>query len=388
MAGITLEQLAKRYDDAVQAVFPLDLSVEDGELMVLIGPSGSGKTTVLRMIAGLEEATGGSIRIGGRDVTTTAPRDRDIAMVFQNYGLYPHLKVRDNLSFGLRVRHVERQVIEERVAEAARMLGIVPLLDRRPRQLSGGERQRVAMGRAIVREPAAFLMDEPLSNLDAKLRIQMRNDLVSLQRRLGTTTVYVTHDQIEAMTMGDRVAVLDHGVLQQVGTPRDLYDSPCNAFVAGFLGYPSMNLLPGTLSTSSGVPTVTICGFELSVPMDRVPVEAGGDPRAVVVGLRPEACEEARSTRLAPTGARLSGLAHRVETLGADVVVHLRFGCTSPDPGTTPPMVDEVGTEGTAGELVARFDRRTSTREGDRLDVVIDTDRLIFFDPGTGDALR
>ncbi|MHB8430393.1 MAG: ABC transporter ATP-binding protein [Acidimicrobiales bacterium] len=388
MAGITLEQLEKRYDGSVQAVFPLDLSVEDGELMVLIGPSGSGKTTVLRMIAGLEESTGGSIRIGGRDVTATAPRDRDIAMVFQNYGLYPHLKVRDNLSFGLRVRHVERQVIEERVTEAARMLGIVPLLDRRPRQLSGGERQRVAMGRAIVREPAAFLMDEPLSNLDAKLRIQMRNDLVSLQRRLGTTTVYVTHDQIEAMTMGDRVAVLDQGVLQQVGSPRDLYDSPCNAFVAGFLGYPSMNLLPGTLSISSGVATVTIGGFELPVPVDRVPAGVGGDPRAVVVGLRPEACEEARSTRLAPAGARLSGLAHRVETLGADVVVHLRLGCTSPEPGTTPPMVDEVGTEGTSGELVARFDRRTSAREGDSLDVVIDTDRLIFFDPGTGVALR
>ena len=250
MADVVFDEVDKVYENGVQAVFDLSLEARDGEFLVLVGPSGCGKTTALRMVAGLEDISGGTVSIGGRVVNELTPKERDVAMVFQNYALYPHLTVADNIAFGLRLRRESKSVIEERVTWAAKMLDLTPYLARRPKELSGGQRQRVAMGRAIVRQPQAFLMDEPLSNLDAKLRVQMRADIAKLQRDLETTTIYVTHDQVEAMTMGDRVAVMNQGRLQQVDTPQRLYDNPANLFVAGFIGTPPMNLLAATVAVA------------------------------------------------------------------------------------------------------------------------------------------
>ncbi len=290
MAEIVLEGVTKRFPDGSVAVRDVDLEVADGEFVILVGPSGCGKSTTLNMIAGLEDITEGTLRIGGRVVNDKAPKDRDIAMVFQSYALYPHMSVRDNMGFALRLAKTDKAVVREKVEEAARILGLTEHLDRKPAQLSGGQRQRVAMGRAIVRDPKVFLMDEPLSNLDAKLRVQMRTQISRLQQRLGTTTVYVTHDQTEAMTLGDRVVVMRGGVVQQVGTPQHLYDEPRNLFVAGFIGSPAMNFLRGAVE--GGLLRTALGDLPLEDGV-RVRLEAAGAPRELVVGLRPEAFEDA-----------------------------------------------------------------------------------------------
>src|SRR6266702_2353786 len=289
MAEVIFDKVEKIYDNDVRAVHDLSLEIRDGEFVVLVGPSGCGKTTALRMVAGLEEINDGKVSIGGRVVNDLTPKERDIAMVFQNYALYPHLSVSDNIGFGLRLRKTPKSVVEERVAWAAKLLGLTPYLNRRPKELSGGQRQRVAMGRAIVRQPQVFLMDEPLSNLDAKLRVQMRADIAKLQHDLGTTTIYVTHDQVEAMTMGDRVAVMSLGVLQQVDTPQRLYEQPANLFVAGFIGTPPMNLVEADVATRNGKVSVRISGQEVALSdatLKRYPGVRAYDGRSIVFGVR------------------------------------------------------------------------------------------------------
>src|SRR5213083_849337 len=290
MAEIELSDITKRYPDGFEAVKHMDLGINDGEFMILVGPSGCGKSTALRMIAGLEDITEGDLKIGGEVVNEKAPKDRDIAMVFQNYALYPHMTVRENMGFALKLAGVDKAEIDRKVSEAAKTLDLEQHLDRKPANLSGGQRQRVAMGRAIVRDPSAFLMDEPLSNLDAKLRVQMRTEVSRIQKRLGTTTVYVTHDQTEAMTLGDRVAVMRSGLLQQVGSPKELYDQPVNLFVAGFIGSPAMNFMSGTLE--DGKLRTSLGDFALTDRLRRE-VESSGSGREVIVGLRPENFEDA-----------------------------------------------------------------------------------------------
>jgi multiple sugar transport system ATP-binding protein len=354
---ISLQSVSKRFPGGVLAVDDLSLEVEPGEFLVLVGPSGCGKTTALRMVAGLEPVSGGEIRINERDVTRLPPRDRDIAMVFQNYALYAHMSVRDNMGFGLKMARVSKPEIRRRVDDAAAMLGLTELLGRKPRQLSGGQRQRVAMGRAIVREPSAFLMDEPLSNLDAKLRVEMRGEIIRVQRRIAAPTLYVTHDQTEAMTMGDRVAILRDGVLQQLGTPDDIYDHPVNVFVAGFIGSPSMNLVPAAVD-----------GGEAVFGSSRVPLPAtsGGrleDGREILLGMRPE------DFRLEGGDGGLELRAGRVESLGSELVVYL---------------VDDAR----EGEITARVERRAGLSEGDAVRLRIDRERLYLFDRETGEAIR
>jgi multiple sugar transport system ATP-binding protein len=310
MAGVTFADVSKIYPDGTRAVNALNLVVEDGEFMVLVGPSGCGKTTALRMVAGLEDISEGQLKIGDRVVNFVPPRDRDIAMVFQSYALYPHLTVYDNIAFGLKLKKMPKAEIDKRVQNAAQVLGLESFLDKKPRALSGGQRQRVAMGRAIVREPAAFLMDEPLSNLDAKLRVQMRAEIAKLQSDLGTTTVYVTHDQVEAMTMGDRVAVMRKGELQQVAEPQELYDRPLNLFVGGFIGRPSMNLLEGTLERSNGGMTVSIGSQKVQLGergLAQRPALKDYAGKTVVVGIRPEHLEDASLASDVPDGQRLKG---------------------------------------------------------------------------------
>ena len=370
MASITLEGVSKEFPGGAVAVSELDLSVGEGEFLVLVGPSGSGKTTVLRMVAGLEECSAGVIRIGDRAVNDLAPRDRDIAMVFQNYALYPHMTVYDNMAFGLKLRKVTRAEIRRRVDEAAELLGLSDLLARRPRALSGGQRQRVAMGRAIVREPAAFLMDEPLSNLDAKLRVQMRAEISRLHQRLATTTMYVTHDQTEALTMADRVAVMKDGLLQQVDTPQALYDDPVNVFVAGFIGSPAMNFATGRLTDEGGGLGVTFAGHRLAVPdavLERRPgarAHIGGE---VVLGLRPENLEDAPFTGAAGPDAALDVTVTLAEPLGSEVVAHFDVG---------------------GANWLARLNPRTAVRAGSAVRLVVDTERLHLFDPASGASLR
>jgi multiple sugar transport system ATP-binding protein len=352
LADVRFDQATKVYlGSDIPAVDALDLHIEDGEFVVLVGPSGSGKTTALRMLAGLEEVDAGAIFIGDRDVTDLAPKKRDVAMVFQNYALYPYLTVEANMGFPLKIARVKKEERERRVLEAAQLLGLEPYLQRKPGQLSGGQRQRVAMGRAIVRQPAVFLMDEPLSNLDAKLRVQMRADIAQLQDRLGVTTVYVTHDQAEAMTLGDRVVVMSDGRLQQSGPPQELYQFPVNTFVAGFIGSPSMNLLNAQAENGE----VTLGGQ--SVP---VPAAATSNGRAaVVVGFRPEAFE------LAPAG--ISATVELVEEIGADAYVFC---------GT------EIGGETT--RLVARTESRRAPKRGERVNLRPRPDEAHFFDPESG----
>ena len=390
MATVVLEGVNKQYDNGFHAVHDLDLDIKDGEFLVLVGPSGCGKSTALRMIAGLETISSGTLRIGDRVVNDVHPKDRDIAFVFQNYALYPHMTVRDNIGFALKLRRTPKDEIDQRVAEAARLLELTTYLDRKPGQLSGGQRQRVAMGRAIVRRPQVFLMDEPLSNLDAKLRVQMRAEISRLQHDLGVTTVYVTHDQTEAMTMGDRVAVLSDGFLQQIDTPQRLYDDPHNLFVATFIGSPQMNLVLGAVDVTGEEVGVTIGAERLVVPSSRLldsPRLRSFAGRDVIVGIRPEILEDAA---LAAKGTKLPTLPVQVlltEGLGSEVVVHARLDARAPAVETAQGESTLVtGGEGVA--IIARLDPRTTVRLDAPATLTVETERLHFFDPETGLAIR
>jgi multiple sugar transport system ATP-binding protein len=366
--------------------------------MVLVGPSGSGKSTALRMLAGLEPVSGGTVQIAGEDVSDKAPKDRDIAMVFQNYALYPHMSVAENMGFALKLRGVEKKERQARVREAAAMLDLEEYLGRRPGELSGGQRQRVAMGRAVVREPSVFLMDEPLSNLDAKLRVETRANIAALQARLGTTTIYVTHDQVEALTMGDRVAVLRDGLLQQVDTPRNLYNSPVNEFVAGFIGSPSINLVEAQLERQNGSFAVSFGNHRLAVDEQAARNRAKlGDyaGREIILGIRPEDFEDARLESDTPPDRRLRVTSELTEPLGSEVLVHFSTGATrivssaaaadaGEDAGVS--LVDEED-EGPSDRLVARVSPRTRITEGSEVELAVDTSRLYFFDPESRDAI-
>jgi multiple sugar transport system ATP-binding protein len=389
-----LNEVDKVYDNGFHAVRDLSLEIEDGEFLVLVGPSGCGKTTALRMVAGLEQITDGTVEIGGRVVNSLSPKERDIAMVFQNYALYPHLSVADNIGFGLRLRKMPSAEITRRVSWAAKLLDLTPYLDRRPKQLSGGQRQRVAMGRAIVREPAVFLMDEPLSNLDAKLRVQMRGEIARLQHDIGTTTIYVTHDQVEAMTMGHRVAVMNAGVLQQIDTPQRLYDEPGNIFVAGFIGTPPMNLFVAGLSTQNGSLALDLGGQRLllgeqatsSHPLLRS--YAGGN---VVVGMRSEDLHPATSRPELPS---LFAQLLNVEALGSETTVYLRLDAESvgvyadAEEEALAEAGDEESIVASRPNLVASFPPRVTLRLDERVPVALDIAHLHFFDVDTGAALR
>jgi len=382
MAEIELRNLTKVFSGDVVAIDDVSLSIGDGEFIALVGPSGCGKSTLLRAIAGLEEVTGGEISIGGRDVTDLAPRHRDIAMVFQSYALYPHMSVRQNLGYGLKVRRMPKAEIRERVDRVAALLDLEELLERRPAQLSGGQRQRVAMGRAIVREPQAFLMDEPLSNLDAKLRVGMRASLSQLHRRLGVTTVYVTHDQVEAMTLGQRVAVMKDGQILQVDTPQVLYEHPRDLFVAGFIGSPAMNLVEATVDGAE----VVFGQFRLPLDAGRLPSSSGSGPR-VILGIRPEAFEDAAfaSSALPTFDAEVVVL----EELGSDAHVFFRVEATRVAVETLDGGDDEgadlVVERGSL--LNARLDPRTSARVGSSVQLAVDPARFHFFDPESGATL-
>ncbi|GHH91434.1 ABC transporter ATP-binding protein [Streptomyces capillispiralis] len=387
MAEIVLEGVTKRYPDGSVAVRDVDLDIADGEFVILVGPSGCGKSTTLNMIAGLEDITEGTLRIDGRVVNDLAPKERDVAMVFQSYALYPHMSVRENMGFPLRLAKVDKATIDSKVDEAARVLDLSEFLDRKPANLSGGQRQRVAMGRAIVRDPKAFLMDEPLSNLDAKLRVQMRTQISRLQRRLGTTTVYVTHDQTEAMTLGDRVVVMRQGLVQQIGTPAQLYAMPRNLFVAGFIGSPAMNFVNASLS--EGLLRTPLGVLPLDDPMRRA-LEERDAPREVIVGLRPEAFEDASLAR-ETGGPVVTATVDVLESLGSDAYVYFS---AEGGPVTTAEL-EELATDsgardtgaGTAQQIVARLDAATRAREGAPLDLRIDMGKAHVFDPSTGTNL-
>ncbi|WP_420612473.1 ABC transporter ATP-binding protein [Candidatus Spongiisocius sp.] len=395
MAGITFDAVGKIYGGETRAISDVSIDIADGEFVVLVGPSGCGKSTLLRMVAGLEDITEGKIMIGDRVVNDVAPKDRDIAMVFQNYALYPHMTVRDNMAFGLKLRKTPKKEIEERVGEAARILEITDYLDRKPKALSGGQRQRVAMGRAIVREPAAFLMDEPLSNLDAKLRVQMRSELGLLHSRLGTTTLYVTHDQVEAMTMGDRVAVLKaisdtESNLQQIAAPRELYDHPRNLFVAGFIGSPAMNFVYATVGADGTSTTLDFGGHSLAVDSAALPDGlAQRSGREIVVGVRPEAFE-IRSAAGAG-GSSMTVAASLVEQLGSEAYVHFAVPVRPVITADIEALLAEEGTDagalGDETKFTARVNPDHAPRVGQSAELVVDTTKLHFFDQETGDAL-
>jgi multiple sugar transport system ATP-binding protein len=393
VATIELDALTKVYGDGTRAVHELDLEIEDGEFVVFVGPSGCGKTSALRMIAGLEDISGGTVRVGGEVVNDLPPKARDMAMIFQNYALYPHMNVAENMGFGLKMRGVDRAEIRRRVDSAARVLGLSEVLGKRPRHLSGGQRQRVAMGRAIVREPQAFLMDEPLSNLDAKLRVQMRAEIARIQRDLQVTTIYVTHDQSEAMTLGDRVCVLRGGHLQQVDRPQVLYDRPANLFVAGFIGSPAMNLVEAELAERDGRLSVTFGPHTLAIP----PETAAARPalreyvgRRVALGIRPEDLEDGE----AAAGWQLNVTVDIKEDMGAEVYLH--FAVDAP-PVTAEELREIVGDEAFAAAdeqthhhgspFIARVSRGTTAREREPVQLAVDTKRLHFFDLESGDAI-
>jgi multiple sugar transport system ATP-binding protein len=392
MADVAFDEVDKIYDNGVQAVFDLTLDIHDGEFLVLVGPSGCGKTTALRMVAGLEDISDGTLSIGGRVVNDLSPKERDIAMVFQNYALYPHLSVGENIAFGLRLRKTDKAIINERVAWAAKLLDLTPYLNRKPKELSGGQRQRVAMGRAIVRHPQVFLMDEPLSNLDAKLRVQMRADIAKLQRELGTTTVYVTHDQVEAMTMGDRVAVMNKGILQQVDAPQRLYDRPENLFVAGFIGTPPMNLLEGTVSVNGSV-SVNVGGNELTVADEALanyPRLREWADRKVIVGLRAGDLHPAQGFDHLP---QIVANVELVESLGGESMAYFKvdarqFKTDSVAAEEELENEDEASVVGTRPNLVASFPPHVQLTLGDRVPIAVDTKNLHFFDEATGAPLR
>ena len=397
MAEVVLDDVAKVYPDGTQAVSDLDLRIDDGEFMVFVGPSGCGKTTALRMVAGLEDITSGTIAIGDRVVNDVPSKDRDVAMVFQNYALYPHLKVYDNMAFGLQLRKIDKSEIDRRVRDAAKVLGLEELLDRKPKNLSGGQRQRVAMGRAIVREPRAFLMDEPLSNLDAKLRVQMRAEIARLQDDLGVTTIYVTHDQTEAMTMGDRVAVIKQGRLQQVDIPQVLYDEPVNLFVAGFIGSPAMNMIEATLDRDDSGWGVSFAGIRLGLDDETVSHRAAlarFEGRQVIVGIRPEDMEDAAIHDDARPDRVLTARVDLREALGSEVLIHF----TVDAPPVLTEDTRELARDAGVGELeterhegrspfVARLSPRTEAQERQDMQLVVDTSRMHFFDPETGSGI-
>ena len=395
MAAVTFDGITKTYPDGTTAVNDLDLEIADGEFMVLVGPSGCGKTTALRMVAGLEDISRGVLKIGDRTVNHVPSRDRDIAMVFQSYALYPHLTVYDNIAFGLKIKKVPKEEIEKRVSEAARILDLAPYLKRKPRALSGGQRQRVAMGRAIVREPAAFLMDEPLSNLDAKLRVQTRAVIAGLQRTLGVTTLYVTHDQVEAMTMGDRVAVMRKGELQQVADPQTLYDRPVNLFVGGFIGSPAMNLLEATLERRNGglVAKIGSQSIELDdATLSLHPALRSFEGKDVVLGVRPEDLEDLALSGDTPAGRRLKGTVELTEALGSEIMVHFSIDARHAVTEEVRELAEDVDAGGTVqpdhaagtATLVGRFGARSRVRGGGDVEVAVDTRALHFFDPATG----
>jgi multiple sugar transport system ATP-binding protein len=385
MATIKLDGVSKVYPNGVEAVSELDLEIAEGEFMILVGPSGCGKTTALRMVAGLEDITGGTVEVGGRVVNELSPRDRDIAMVFQNYALYPHMTVAENIGFALTLRKLAKSEIEAKVQEAAKILGLTEHLGRKPAQLSGGQRQRVAMGRAIVREPAAFLMDEPLSNLDAKLRVQTRAEISRIQRRLGVATLYVTHDQTEAMTMGDRVAVMRSGRLQQCDTPQTLYDAPANLFVAAFMGSPPMNLYHATVDV-----------LELPEHLRAERAIGAHRGRDVVVGVRPEDLVDAAVADTDGAGRRLEGTVDLVEALGAEKLIHFHIDANRVQAMDTGLGAEEGDAEGlAAGEIgaatmtagVARVPPTSKLRADERAVFQVDTNRLHLFEPDSGVAI-
>ena len=392
MADVAFNGVDKIYDNGVQAVFDLTLDIHDGEFLVLVGPSGCGKTTALRMVSGLEDISDGTLSIGGRVVNDVSPKERDIAMVFQNYALYPHLSVAENIAFGLRLRKAPKATINERVAWASKLLDLTPYLDRKPKELSGGQRQRVAMGRAIVRKPQVFLMDEPLSNLDAKLRVQMRADIAKLQRELQTTTVYVTHDQVEAMTMGDRVAVMNKGVLQQVDAPQRLYDRPENLFVAGFIGTPPMNLLEAAVSVNGGV-SIDLGGNTLSIPDEALahyPKLREWHGRNVIVGLRAGDLHPARGYDHLP---QLTADVELVESLGGESMAYFKINARQIKAETSAAEEeleneDEASVVGSRPNLVAQFPPHVQLKIGDRVPLAVDTKNLHFFDEASGAPLR
>jgi multiple sugar transport system ATP-binding protein len=392
VSGIEIDQVGKVYADGTRAVTDLNIDIMDGEFLVLVGPSGCGKTTALRMVAGLEEISEGEVRIGGRVVNTVPARDRDVAMVFQSYALYPHLSVYDNIAFGLTLRKMPRPEIERRVQEAAEVLELGAHLKRKPKNLSGGQRQRVAMGRAIVREPRAFLMDEPLSNLDAKLRVQMRAQIARIQRDLGVTTVYVTHDQTEAMTLGDRVAVMRGGVLQQIASPQELYDRPVNMVVAGFIGSPGMNMFAADLEIDdAGRVVVRFGAHRIEVPagvLHRRPELRRYAGRRLVVGIRPEDLEDAEiAADGASDGAVLRSVADLVEAMGSDVMVHFVIDAEPIKTEEQEKLAQEAGGLGetpASTVVVGRFSPRTRVFEGQQLAVRVDTENMHFFDIDTG----
>jgi multiple sugar transport system ATP-binding protein len=394
VASIGLEEITKRFTDGTIAVNSLTLEIEDDEFMVLVGPSGSGKSTALRMVAGLEEISDGIVRIGGRVVNDMAPKDRDIAMVFQNYALYPHMTVYGNMEFGLKLKKTPKEERHAKVTETANILGIGELLDRRPRALSGGQRQRVAMGRAIVRDPQAFLMDEPLSNLDAKLRVQMRAEIARVHQRLTTTTIYVTHDQTEAMTMGDRVAVMRSGGLEQVDTPQALYDRPVNLFVAGFIGSPAMNMIPARLVTQDDKLLAQFGSQRIVVPRAQLSERrqlGNYSGKDVILGIRPEDFEDAEFVSDADPDAILNVDVALAEPMGAEVVAHFEVDAPPVRTKNARELVADVGdqdlSETDKAIFTARLNPKSSARDGRPLKVVADLTRLYFFDPDTEAAI-
>jgi multiple sugar transport system ATP-binding protein len=389
MAEIVLDKVTKRYPDGFEAVRNMDLDINDGEFMILVGPSGSGKSTALRMIAGLEDISDGEVKIGDTVVNQMAPKDRDIAMVFQNYALYPHMSVRENMAFPLKLAGAPKEEIDQKVEEAAKILDLTEHLDRKPANLSGGQRQRVAMGRAIVRNPKAFLMDEPLSNLDAKLRVQMRTEVSRIQSRLGTTTVYVTHDQTEAMTLGDRVAVLRGGVLQQVGSPAELYDNPVNLFVAGFIGSPAMNFMPAKIEGDS----VHLPMADVRLTGEARERAAGAQPgQPVVAGIRPESFEDASlvSGEVRDRGATFRTSIDIVESLGAEKYAYFRVEESQVESDELRELAEDTGSAelgATEGQVVARLESASRIARGDEAELWLDSSKLHFFDLESGRSL-
>ena len=392
MAGLAFEEVTKVYDDDTVAVRDMSMDIEDGEFIVFVGPSGCGKSTALRMIAGLEDITRGRLHIGGELVNDVSPKDRNVAMVFQNYALFPHMKVRDNIAFGLQIRKSPKDVIQRRVGEVANILGIEELLDRRPKALSGGQRQRVALGRAIIREPSAFLMDEPLSNLDAKLRVQMRTEISKLHNRIGTTTIYVTHDQTEAMTMADRIVLLKDGVVQQMATPQEMYDQPRNVFVAGFIGSPAMNFVRARIEREGGNLSAVFRDARIPIPPDQqnsaedLQSYVGGD---VILGIRPEHLEDVRLVKDFEEWPVLEVEAQVIESMGSEKFLY----CELPEEEVahTRSMEEvqaDVGSDQEEAEMmVARVSPETEAREGDSVKLAINAGKVHLFDPETEEAI-